>query len=246
MTWSISTKRVRLDLEQPRQDLRDLHAGEPALAGRRVAQPDRDREGERRDVRERVARVDRERRQDREDLVEEALAEGVVVLGDRGVVDDLDALDGQLPPDVGVDRRQLVDEGEDPVAGGVELLLRRPAVGRVGGAADLRLLAQPGDPDLEELVEVAGEDGQELDPLEQRIALVACLEEHAGVELQPRELAIEVRALSTRRGGVRRGPDGERRAGESAGFDGGHSADGLLVLRIGPQAAPAGEDSTSR
>ncbi len=192
-----------------------------------------------------MARVDRERRQDREDLVEEPLAEGVVVLRDRGVVDDLDALDRQLPPDVGVDRRQLVDEGEDAVARGVELLLGRSPVGRVGGAADLRLLAQPGDPHLEELVEVAGEDGQELDALEQRIALVACLEEHAGVEFQPRELSVEVRALSAGPRGSAC-PDGERRAGESAGFDGGHSADGLLVLRIGPHAAPAGEDSTSR
>ena len=121
-----------LDLEQPRQDLRDLHAGEPALPGRRVAQPDRDREREGRDVGERVARVDRERGQDREDLVDEALAQGVVVLRDRRVVDHLDALDGQLPPHVRVDRRQLVDEGEDPFAGRVELLLRR-SVRRASG-----------------------------------------------------------------------------------------------------------------
>ena len=40
--------------------------------------------------------IDRERGQDREDLVEEALAERVVVLRDRRVVDDLDALGGEL------------------------------------------------------------------------------------------------------------------------------------------------------
>ena len=80
----------RLDLEQARQDLRDLDPREPALAGLRVAQPDRDRQAERRDVRERVPGIDRERRQDREDLVEEALAEGLVVLGDRRVVEQLD------------------------------------------------------------------------------------------------------------------------------------------------------------
>ena len=41
------------------------------------------------------------------------------------------------------------------------------------------LLAQAGDPDLEELVEVAREDRQELDPLEQRVALVARLVQDA-------------------------------------------------------------------
>ena len=80
----------RLDLDEARQDLRHLDPGEAALAGGRVAQADRDRQAERRDVRERVAGVHGERRQDREDLVEEPLAERLVVLGDRGVVDELD------------------------------------------------------------------------------------------------------------------------------------------------------------
>ena len=96
MTWSIGDELVVLDLEQARQDLRHLDPGEHALAGLRVAQPDRDRQAERRDVRERVAGVDRERREDREDLVEEALAERLVVLRHVAVVDDRDALGGQL------------------------------------------------------------------------------------------------------------------------------------------------------
>ena len=64
-------ERVGLDLDQPRQHRRDLDPGEAPLARLRVAQPDRDRQAQRRDVRERVAGVDRERGQDREDLVEE-------------------------------------------------------------------------------------------------------------------------------------------------------------------------------
>ena len=124
MTWSSRTKRDGLDLEQARQDLRDLDPREAALAGLRIAQPDRDRQAERRDVRERVARIDRQRRQDREDLVEEALAEGLVVLGDRGVIDELDALGGERPPDRDVDRRVIGHELEDPLRG------RRPAARR--------------------------------------------------------------------------------------------------------------------
>ena len=143
MTWSRRTNRVALDLEQAGQDLRDLDAREPALAGLRIAQADRDRQAERRDVRERVARVHRERRQDREDLVEEALAERLVVLRDRRVVDQLDALGGEGPADVDVDRRVVGDELADALADGGELLLGGPAVGRAGDASDSSCWRRP-------------------------------------------------------------------------------------------------------
>ena len=93
------------------------------------------------------------------------------------------------------------DELEHALARGRELLVGGQAVGRAGDLARLDLLAQAGDADLEELVEVAREDGQELDPLEQRVALVARLVQDAGVELEPRQLAVEVgeRDLGARR-----------------------------------------------
>ena len=201
----------RPDLEQARQDLRHLDPREAALARLRVAQPDRDRQAQRRDVRERVARIDRERREDREDLVEEALAERVVVLRDRRVLDQLDALRGERPADVHEDRRVVGDELEHALARGRELFLGGPAVGRAGDLAGLDLLAQAGHAHLEELVEVAREDRQELDPLEQRVALVARLVQHPRVEFEPRQLAVDVgeRDLGTRR----RGADARRRPG---------------------------------
>ena len=117
----------------------------------------------------------------------------------------------------------LGDEFEDALARGGELLLGGPAVGRAGGLAGLDLLAQPGDADLEELVEVVREDGQELDPLEQRIALVAGLEQDAGVELEPRQLAVEVREVDFGRAARRRGRGGDRRSGVARrGSIGGH------------------------
>ncbi len=79
----------------------------------------------------------------------------------------------------------LGDELEDSLAGGGELLGRGVAVGRPGDGTRLDLLAQAGDADLEELVEVAGEDGRELDPLEERVPGVPGLVEHARVELEP-------------------------------------------------------------
>ena len=105
---------------------------------------------------------------------------------------------------------------------GRQLLVGGPAVGRAGDLAGLDLLAQAGDPDLEELVEVAREDGQELDPLEQRVALVARLVQDARVELEPRQLAVEVGEASAfgARGAARAWRD--RGSCGCAWFDRGH------------------------
>ncbi len=55
----------------------------------------------------------------------------------------------------------------------------------------LDLVVQAGDADHEELVEVRGRDRAELEPLEQRHRVVLGELEHARVELQPGELAVE-------------------------------------------------------
>src|SRR5207245_1041980 len=65
---------------------------------------------------------------------------------------------------------------------------------------------QAGNADLEELVEVLAEDGEELGPLEQRERLVLGQGEHAGVEVQPRELPVEVPTLLA--GGAAAQPSG--------------------------------------
>jgi hypothetical protein len=49
-----------------------------------------------------------------------------------------------------------------------------------------------------ELVEVRGEDGQEFEPLEQRRALVERLAQHAAIELQPAQVAVEPRLAQQR------------------------------------------------
>jgi len=79
--------------------------------------------------------------------------------------------------------RHLVDRGER--------LGRGHAVGLARGDARLRLLAQTGDADLEELGEVRIHDRQELHALEQRIAGVLRLLEDAAIEREPGELAIQ-------------------------------------------------------
>ena len=51
---------------------------------------------------------------------------------------------------------------------------------------------EPGDADLKELVQVAAENGQELEPLQQRRAGVERLVQHPAVELQPGELSVQI------------------------------------------------------
>ena len=88
------------------------------------------------------------------------------------VADDADALLGQLVADRGERLGVLGDHRQQPRPDRVERLRGAHAVGRRARPAGLDLLLQAGDADLEELVEVAGEDGQEADALEQRVALV--------------------------------------------------------------------------
>ena len=62
-------------------------------------------------------------------------------------------------------------------------------VGQLGGD----LLLETRDPDHEELVEVGLGDGDEPDPLQQGMPLVARLRKYPVVELQPGELPVYVK-----------------------------------------------------
>ena len=121
---------IGLDLDEAGKDRRHLHPREPGFPGLGVAQAHGDGQAQRRDVRKRMARIDGKRREDRVDLVEKSLAQRLVVLGDRGVVDDLDAFAEQGMADLGVRRAKLLDEFQDTRTGGGDLLGRRPAIGR--------------------------------------------------------------------------------------------------------------------
>jgi hypothetical protein len=72
-----------------------------------------------------------------------------------------------------------------------EHLEGREAVGLRRARAHLDLLFHPGEPDLEELVEVRGDDAQELEALEHRDGAVLGLRQDAPVEREPLELAVE-------------------------------------------------------
>ncbi|MNN36124.1 hypothetical protein D3C81_1500040 [compost metagenome] len=94
-------------------------------------------------------------------------------------------------------------------------LVRLQTVGTGLFTGEVDLLLQAGDADLEELVEVAGEDQQEFQALEQRVALVQRLLQHPNVELQLRQLAMNVQAavVQARDGDGRRGGSMHGRGG---------------------------------
>ena len=208
---------VPLDREQARQAGRDLDAGEAGLAALRVAQADRDRQRQRADVRERVPGIHGKRREHREDLVVEPAPQRLVVVRDLVVVEDLHALGRELVVDARPDRRVVRDEPADAATDRVELLGGGHPVRGVRRRACLDLAPEAGHADLEELVEVVGEDREELDPLEQWGPAVACLVEHAGVELDPRQLAVEDRGTLVTRDAP--SPAADARSGGGANGD---------------------------
>src|ERR1035437_4002532 len=120
-----------------------------------------------------------------------------MVPGHVGVVDDVDAGGAQVSADPLEDVAVLVQQLADSGADCRQLLLSRLLARSPGRRMCLGLFHQPCDADLEELVHVAGEDGQELDSFKQWIALVACLVQDAILELERTQLAVDVRERRT-------------------------------------------------
>ena len=75
----------------------------------------------------------------------------------------------------------------------VQLLAWRAPIDAELVNAGADLLLEAADPLHEELVHIPGGDGQKLDALQQPVPPVPRLVQHAEIELQPSELAIEVK-----------------------------------------------------
>ena len=117
---------------------------------------------------------------------------GAVAAGEVVPVDEPDAFVLERGRDLLGEHRGLAgDELVGAGADGAELVDEVEAVGRGGAQARRELLDEAGDPHLEELVEVVAEDGEELHALEQRSRGVLGEREHAGVEGEPGELAVQ-------------------------------------------------------
>ncbi len=172
--------------DQPRQHVGHFHAGEvPAAIG--TVEQHRQVEAEIGDARERVAGVHAQGRADGKHHVLEVGRERLLLGGrKRLVIGEDDAV-------LGEPRQQLLGEhprvlgylGVKGVADGGQLLRRRAAVAERLGHPAAHLVPQPGHPDHEELVQVGAEDGHVLQALEERLAWIQRLAEHAVVEGDP-------------------------------------------------------------
>ncbi len=143
---------------------------------------------------ERVPRVDRDGGQDREDFVVKARVQACERLGVEVIwLDEDDPRVGQRRGRRFASSRALRgDELVHPCRDGRQLLgdghpVRRCLVHLAG-----ELLLEAREADHEELVEVARYDRVKLQPLEQRNRLAVGLGQAAGVELEPRELSVQI------------------------------------------------------
>jgi hypothetical protein len=184
--------RLVRDPQQPRQRRRHLDPGEVLGAGLGVDQDDGEVEREPGDVGERVRRVDGQRGEHREDrLAEQAVQRRPLDFAELVPPHDGDALVARAGRTWSQKTRVHPHEVLGGVRDPVEQLAGFQTGGRPHGDAGGDPALEAGDAHHEELVEVVGEDRQELGPLEQRDVLVHRELQHPLVELQPRDLAVE-------------------------------------------------------
>ena len=178
--------------DEARDVVRHLDPGE--ALGTRSGLADQDAEVERqtRDVGKRVSGVNGQRGEHREDLAAEVSRQrGPVLIRQRIPSDDPDALLSQSGFDVlaeaaGVPGGQLMTALRDL---GQRLARGVPVAGR-HAQAHLGPPHQAGYPHHVELVQIAGEDGEELQALQQGLATVLGQGEHPGVEVEPGHLTV--------------------------------------------------------
>ena len=181
------------DLDEPGQHRRHLEACELLTTRPRVADADRQVQGEARDVGEGVGWVHRQRHENRKDLVVEVVRQaGALVIAERGERDELDSglrkrRRDEAAPRVSVAQLQSVrlrrDVGQGVFWGGSDVGGNRES----GDDAAL----EPRYPDHEELVEVARENGEEVRALQRRDPRILSQLEDALIEREPAQLTIQ-------------------------------------------------------
>ncbi len=179
--------------DQPRQDARHLDDGVEHLAAALASRAHQQIVALVQELREGMARIDGERSEHRENfLAEIALRPGGAFRVEIGDVVHANAVLGQRRRDVLFPKRVFgCDQLPRGALDGVEELGGAQAIGPHVARLAFDLLLDAGDADLEKFVEVRAEDGEELDPLDQRLGRVLRFLENAPVEFEPAQLAID-------------------------------------------------------
>ena len=207
-------------LHHARQHARRLDDRDRGLAAERVAARELDDEVEALvdDLRERVRRVEPDRRHQRAHVLAEVGRDpGALRGGELAAAQELDALPRERRQHLRVEARVLVVDHRvrhrrDLDVLGPELGHRHPGRRRLRA----ELVDEPRHPDLEELVEVRRDDRQVAQPLEERDRRVLRERQHAPVERDERELAVDRRVVD----GIRHGRAHRFGAGRRVGSGG--------------------------
>ena len=187
--------------DEARQDRRHLDPREALLAPLRVTDHHGEVQRKMRYVRKWVAGIDRERRQNRKDLLPEHGVElGELLLADLLAAHESDSRLRERRYDLPViDRHLAIDQSFDPRADRLQLLERRHAVRRRDGDGGQDLLFEAGDADLEEVVQVLAEYGQEPHTFEEGELGIFGHRQHALIEVEPGKLAVDVAGADWRK-----------------------------------------------
>ena len=191
------------DLHHAREDPGHGQDGEEPLVLRRGGVVDRDDDVERlvAQLGEGMRGIDGQRGEDRIHLGAEVAAHpgelGAGELG-PGLEDEVLALEGgqEMVAPAAV---LLLDDRCHHEMDAAELFAGAEAVEAGVDDAGIHLLDEAGHADLEELVQVGADDGEELEPLQEWMVGVPGLLEHAAVEGQPAQLAVEKQSLGRHR-----------------------------------------------
>ena len=183
--------------DHPRQHARRLHDGDAGVAAERVLALELDGEIQAlvEHARKGVRRVEPDRRQHRHHLAQEIGLDPLRLRGSEiGAAQEADAFrrePGQdlLVEQAGTARRPARAPPSPPARTPGRARMRSAPM--TGDPASISRL-QPGDADFEELVEIGGDDAQEAQPLQQRRRAVLRLRQHAPVERELAELAVEI------------------------------------------------------
>jgi hypothetical protein len=183
---------LRSDGDEPRERLRDLDergvrldaAGEPHGEVERAARQER----------QWMSGIDRERCEDRRHArVKLAGHRRLLFLRQPARAHDAHAGTVERMQQFVEDAVHVALQRLHALADGFELLPRRQAVHRAFANPVVDELADAADAHHQELVEIRGRDAEEFRPLEQRHVRALSLGQHAPVELEPAQFAIEKR-----------------------------------------------------
>ena len=183
--------------DEPRQRTRGLNDGEAAVAPKPVLPLDDDREIQAlvEYLGKRSRRIERERTQHRFHLAREVSGDPCTLRLRPGFrVKEDHAMFGEFRHEAVVQQGVLLaDQSGGAGADGLQLLRGRHPVGRGLGRAGFDEFLETGDPDFEEFVQVRARDAQELDALQHGQPGIPGLFQHALIELEKRQLAIDIK-----------------------------------------------------